>query len=144
MKSYTKLLRLAAVTVAAFGLTSCDGLWVTADDGYYDGPDVDYPYYGYWGGWDNSGYWPIVGTGYWPSPNYPGPMGPPPPPHHRPVAVGPVNNAGWNGGVSIAPSSRPGGMGLGGVSGFAPGGGSGVSSAGSAGAPVGTPSVIVH
>ena len=57
------MIQMAVLSVAAAltaGLTACDGLWVAADDGYYDGPDIDYnPYYGYWGGRGNNGYGPL-------------------------------------------------------------------------------------
>ena len=141
------MIQMAVLGVAAAltaGLTACDGLWVAADDGYYDGPDIDYnPYYGYWGGRGNNGYWPIVGTGYVPALPPTGPYGPPPPPqHHRPVNVGPVNNSGWSGGLNIPASQRPGGMGLG-VSGYAPNGVRGESGGGASGADA-APTVIVH
>lgn len=61
MKSSNKMIQMAVLGVAVAltaGLTACDGLWVAADDGYYDGPDIDYsPYYGYWGGRGRGGRW---------------------------------------------------------------------------------------
>lgn len=128
MKALTKIILPTVKLVAATALlalsASCSGLWLTADDGYYDTPAVDPgPCPGYWGNWGNPGYLPIVGTGFSPAPNHPGPIGPPPT-HHHPAY----------GGNALGQSPRPGNPGL---------GGGNIGGAG-ASATVGTPTVIVH
>lgn len=149
-----RLLDTAAALVAAIGLSAvlsgCDGLWLSADDGWGDGPDISvggtvgtggyWPYYG----WDGyyPGNLPVLGSGWWPSGVYPGPDAPPPPPvTHRPRPVGP----GWTGGANISPSVRPGNMGQGVVPSVPQPrpGNAGVPGGGANGA-VGVPTVVVR